>query len=109
MGIDDPQIGMNISLSYQLGTDYQYSSDEFVLSGYYTDYSASRAGNRGAAYVSELFATQTGDVYKRQPRAGAAQGHGQRRYASAGADRGGHWRRRWLVLQNLPSQEAAGR
>ena len=34
MGIDDPQIGMNISLSYQLGTDYQYSSDEFVLSGY---------------------------------------------------------------------------
>ena len=24
MGIDDPQIGMNISLSYQLGTDYQY-------------------------------------------------------------------------------------
>ena len=60
MGIDDPQIGMNISLSYQLGTDYQYISDEFVLSGYYTDYSASRAGNRGAAYVSELFATQTG-------------------------------------------------
>ena len=52
MGIDDPQIGMNISLSYQLGTDYQYISDEFVLSGYYTDYSASRAGNRGAAYVS---------------------------------------------------------
>ena len=50
MGIDDPQIGMNISLSYQLGTDYQYSSDKFVLSGYYTDYSASRAGNRGAAY-----------------------------------------------------------
>lgn len=30
MGIDDPQIGMNISLSYQLGTDYQYISDEFV-------------------------------------------------------------------------------
>ncbi|MFZ2732064.1 MAG: FtsX-like permease family protein, partial [Blautia wexlerae] len=60
MGVDDPQIGMIISLSYQLGTDYQYSSDEFVLSGYYTDYSASRAGNRGAAYVSELFATQTG-------------------------------------------------
>ena len=55
MGIDDPQIGMNISLSYQLGTDYQYSSDEFVLSGYYTDYSASRAGNRGAAYVSGAF------------------------------------------------------
>lgn len=30
MGIDDPQIGMNISLSYQLGTDYQYISEEFV-------------------------------------------------------------------------------
>ena len=31
MGIDDPQIGMNISLSYQLGTDYQYISDEFEM------------------------------------------------------------------------------
>ena len=59
MGIDDPQIGMNISLSYQLGTDYQYISDEFVLSGYYTDYSTSRVGNRGSAYISELFAAQT--------------------------------------------------
>lgn len=60
MGIDDPQIGMNISLSYQLGTDYQYISDEFVLSGYYTDYSASRAGNRGAAYVSKLLQHKQG-------------------------------------------------
>lgn len=60
MGIDDPQIGMNISLSYQLGTDYQYISEEFVLSGYYTEYSASRAGNRGAAYVSELLQHKQG-------------------------------------------------
>ena len=60
MGISDPQVGMNIPVSYQLGTDYQYLSGEFVLSGYYTDYSTSRVGNRGSAYVSELFATQTG-------------------------------------------------
>ena len=59
MGISDPQVGMNISLSYQLGTDYQYISDEFILSGYYTDYSTSRVGNRGSAYISELFAAQT--------------------------------------------------
>lgn len=60
MGISDPQVGMNIPVSYQLGTDYQYLSGEFVLSGYYTDYSISRVGNRGSAYVSELFAAQTG-------------------------------------------------
>ena len=44
-----------------------------------------------------------------EPEQPKATGNGQRRYASAGAGRGGHWRRRWLVLQNLPSQEAAGR
>lgn len=60
MGISDPQVGMNIPIPYQLGTDYQYISGEFVLAGYYTDYSTSRVGNRGSAYVSELFATQTG-------------------------------------------------
>ena len=60
MGISDPQVGMNIPISYQLGTDYQYLSGEFVLSGYYTDYSTSRVGNRGSAYVSELFVAQTG-------------------------------------------------
>ena len=49
MGISDPQVGMNIPVSYQLGTDYQYLSGEFVLSGYYTDYSTSRVGNRGYA------------------------------------------------------------
>lgn len=60
MGISDPQVGMNIPISYQLGTDYHYISGEFVLSGYYTDHSTSRIGNRGSAYVSELFVTQTG-------------------------------------------------
>lgn len=60
MGISRPQIGMNVFLSYQIGTDYQYITGEFVLSGYYTDYLTSRVGNRGSVYVSELFATQTG-------------------------------------------------
>ncbi len=60
MGISDPQVGMKIPLSYQLGTDFQYTSGNFVLSGYYTDYSTSRVGNRGSAYVSETFAEKTG-------------------------------------------------
>ena len=33
MGISKPQIGMNITLSYQLGNNYQYITDEFQLSG----------------------------------------------------------------------------
>ena len=33
MGISKPQIGMNITLSYQLGNNYQYIADEFQLSG----------------------------------------------------------------------------
>ena len=38
MGISDPQIGMEIVLSYQIGDSYNYVSDTFLLSGYYTDY-----------------------------------------------------------------------
>lgn len=60
MGISNPQIGMNITLSYQLGNNYQYITDEFQLSGYYTDYTVSRVGNRGSVYVSEIFAEQSG-------------------------------------------------
>lgn len=60
MGISDPQLNMEISFPYQIGNDYQYLIGEFVLSGYYTDYSGSRVGNRGSVYVSELFAIQTG-------------------------------------------------
>lgn len=60
MKISNPQIGMEITLSYQLGNNYQYLTESFLLSGYYTDYSTSRVGNRGSVYVSEAFAVQTG-------------------------------------------------
>ena len=40
MGISDPQIGMEIVLSYQIGDSYDYVTDTFLLSGYYTDYIA---------------------------------------------------------------------
>lgn len=38
MGISDPQIGMEIVLSYKIGDSYDYVTDTFLLSGYYTDY-----------------------------------------------------------------------
>ena len=47
MGISDPQIGMEIVLSYQIGDSYNYVSDTFLLSGYYTDYIPMRTNNRG--------------------------------------------------------------
>lgn len=55
MGITDPQIGMEIPLSCQLEHERQYTIDEFVLSGYYTDYMFIRTDHRGSAYVSEAF------------------------------------------------------
>lgn len=55
MGISDPQVGMEIVLSYQIGDNYEYISDTFLLSGYYTDYIAARTNNRGYVYVSTAF------------------------------------------------------
>ncbi len=55
MGISDPQIGMEIALSYQIGDSYDYVSDTFLLSGYYTDYISARTDNRGYVYVSAAF------------------------------------------------------
>ena len=55
MEITTPQLGMTIVLSYQLGTEQHYITEEFVLSGYYTDYMSSRTNNRGAVYVSAVF------------------------------------------------------
>ena len=49
MGISDPQIGLEIVLSYQIGDSYDYVTDTFLLSGYYT-----------AVSYTHL------DVYKRQ-------------------------------------------
>jgi len=55
MGISDPQVGMEIVLSYQIGNNYDYVSDTFLLSGYYTDYISTRTNNRGYVYVSAAF------------------------------------------------------
>ena len=55
MGISDPQIGMEIVLSYQTGNSYDYIADAFFLSGYYTDYISTRTNNRGYVYVSAAF------------------------------------------------------
>lgn len=55
MGISAPQLGMEISLSYQTGSDQTYITSDFVLSGYYTDYQSSRTNHRGAVYVSTDF------------------------------------------------------
>ncbi len=55
MGISDPQIGMEIVLSYQIGDSYDYVSETFLLSGYYTDYISTRTNNRGYVYVSASF------------------------------------------------------
>ena len=55
MGITEPQIGMEISLSYQIGDNNDYITDTFLLSGYYTDYILTRTNNRGYVYVSTAF------------------------------------------------------
>ena len=55
MGISDPKIGMEIVLSYQIGNSYDYITDTFLLSGYYTDYISTRTNNRGYIYVSATF------------------------------------------------------
>ncbi len=55
MGISNPQIGTEIVLSYQIGDNYNYVSDTFLLSGYYTDYISTRTNNRGYVYVSTAF------------------------------------------------------
>lgn len=60
MGIKDPKTGMKITLTYQIGENPHYITNEFLLSGYFKDYSALRTGNRGSVYVSEIFAEQTG-------------------------------------------------
>lgn len=55
MGIDAPQVGMEIVLSYRVDGDHAPVSDTFSLSGYYTDYIAARTNDRGYAYVSAAF------------------------------------------------------
>lgn len=55
MGISDPQVGLEIRLSYQIGDAYDYVSETFLLSGYYKDYISTRTDNRGYVYVSTAF------------------------------------------------------
>ena len=55
MDVSEPQIGMEIALSYQIGNCYNYITDTFLLSGYYTDYISTRTNNRGYVYVSTAF------------------------------------------------------
>ncbi len=55
MGISNPQVGTEIQLSYQIGDNYDYVSDTFLLSGYYKDYISTRTNNRGYVYVSAAF------------------------------------------------------
>lgn len=62
MGIDHPQIGMEIPLGYYLGKDKRFPHNEtFILSGYATEYLYIRSGNVGAVYVSDEFAKKSGN------------------------------------------------
>lgn len=55
IGISNPQLGMEVPLSFQLGNEEQYTTETFLLSGYYTDYMFVRTDNRGCVYVSDDF------------------------------------------------------
>ena len=55
LGITNPQEGMSISLSYHLDDDDSIKTQEFILAGYYTDYSQVRTNDKGSIYVSEEF------------------------------------------------------
>ncbi len=58
MGINKPEIGMEIDLKYRVssnGTTSEEKSRKFILSGYYTEYMNLRSDNIGAMLVSEEF------------------------------------------------------
>ncbi|MFO1443004.1 FtsX-like permease family protein [Bacillus sp. Bva_UNVM-123] len=59
MGIENPEIGMEISLTYTTEKDGVLSdeiTESFVLSGWYTEYVNIRSGNIGSLFVSTSFA-----------------------------------------------------
>ncbi|MGD1819872.1 MAG: ABC transporter permease [Pleomorphochaeta sp.] len=61
MGIDNPKIGMKIPLSYYLGEERGvFQTKDFILSGYFTDYTYIRSGNIGSILVSKELAKQSG-------------------------------------------------
>ena len=59
MGITTPQVGMSVELSYQLESTQKIMNEDFILSGYYTDYISTRTDHRGSVYVSASFREST--------------------------------------------------
>ncbi len=55
LGISDPKVGRVIPLSYHLDGANVVETREFVLAGYYTDYSQVRTNDKGSIYASEAF------------------------------------------------------
>lgn len=65
MGITKPKVGMSIKMSYFLETSGNskskaYKTGEFILSGYFKDYSNIRTNNRGSILVSKTFRDSAG-------------------------------------------------
>lgn len=65
MGITTPKVGMSIKLPYYLETSVNikskaYKTGEFILSGYFKDYSNIRINNRGSILVSKNFRDSAG-------------------------------------------------
>lgn len=59
LGIQEPKIGMTISISYRLSTSQDIQTKAFELSGYFHDYSHIRTNNKGGIYVSQAFRDMT--------------------------------------------------
>lgn len=59
MGITKPELGMKVSISYELNDGDKVNNETFILSGYYTDYMATRTNNKGYVYVSKEFRDAT--------------------------------------------------
>jgi len=57
LGISEPKVGMPVPLSYAAGPDGDARTDEFILSGWYTDY-PHLAGRPGKVVVSRAFADE---------------------------------------------------
>lgn len=64
MGINDPKLGMDITVTYYTTDKAGVRSDEitetFILSGWYTEYMNIRSGNIGSLFVSTQFAESKG-------------------------------------------------
>ena len=60
MGIDDPRLGMEITLDYQI--DGEQKTQVFKLAGYFTSYALSRFNGSESIYVSQVFAEDTGGI-----------------------------------------------